>query len=169
MDESKSSDDVMPKLSLLRQRTIEARIAGPLINAFRDRFGDVETLATVDEVVANLARASGEKLAEQAGDGKLATFAENLARWKEGNALEIEIVESDDEHLDFNVKRCRYAEMYREEGLADLGFHLSCVRDFALIEGFNPAIKLERTQTLMEGAAFCDFRFHAKKVDPESP
>ncbi len=32
-------------------------------------------------------------------------------------------------------------------------------RDEALIEGFNPEIKLHRTQTIMEGATFCDFRF----------
>ena len=36
---------------------------------------------------------------------------------------------------------------------------LSCNRDFALIEGFNPTVKLERTQTIMEGATHCDFRY----------
>jgi N-methylhydantoinase A len=35
-------------------------------------------------------------------------------------------------------------------------------RDFALIEGFNPDIQLTRTQTLMEGAPFCDFQFHSR-------
>jgi hypothetical protein len=49
--------------------------------------------------------------------------------------------------------------MYRALGLGDLGFSLSCRRDFALIEGFNPDVILTRTQTLMEGATFCDFRF----------
>ena len=46
-------------------------------------------------------------------------------------------------------------------GLADLGGSLSCQRDFALVEGFNPEITLERTQTLMGGASHCDFRFRA--------
>jgi hypothetical protein len=32
-------------------------------------------------------------------------------------------------------------------------------RDFALVEGFNPKINLTRTQTIMEGADYCDFRF----------
>lgn len=35
-------------------------------------------------------------------------------------------------------------------------------RDHAMIDGFNPAIKLTRTQTVMEGATHCDFRFTAK-------
>jgi hypothetical protein len=49
--------------------------------------------------------------------------------------------------------------MYRRLGLEDLGATLSCQRDFALAEGFSADIALERTQTLMEGAPFCDFRF----------
>jgi hypothetical protein len=44
-------------------------------------------------------------------------------------------------------------------GLADLGASLSCQRDFALAQGFNTAIHLTRTQTIMEGARHCDFRF----------
>ena len=63
------------------------------------------------------------------------------------------------DRLEFNVKRCRYAEMYRELGMADLGRVLSCNRDGAFCTGFNPAIQLTRTQTIMEGAEFCDFRY----------
>jgi hypothetical protein len=55
--------------------------------------------------------------------------------------------------------------MYRALGLEDLGGSLSCVRDFALVEGFNPDLELVRTQTLMEGASRCDFRFR-RRPDP---
>ena len=68
------------------------------------------------------------------------------------------------DRLSFDVTRCKYAEMYRALGLADLGASLSCVRDFALVEGFNPAITLERTQTLMQGAPHCDFRFRTAEA-----
>jgi len=43
-----------------------------------------------------------------------------------------------------------------------MGPVLSCIRDFSFITGFNPQIELNRTQTIMEGAKYCDFRF--KKV-----
>ena len=76
----------------------------------------------------------------------------------------IDRLEETPDRLSFNVTRCRYAEMYRALGLADLGSSLSCQRDFSLIEGFNPGIRLVRTQTLMEGAAFCDFRFRAGEI-----
>jgi hypothetical protein len=39
---------------------------------------------------------------------------------------------------------------------------LSCARDYALIEGFNPDVSLKRTQTIMEGATHCDFRYCLK-------
>ena len=65
-------------------------------------------------------------------------------------------------HLRFNVNRCRYAEFYKELGLADLGYLIHCNRDHAMIDGFNPDLKLTRTRTVMEGASHCDFRF-AKK------
>ena len=64
-------------------------------------------------------------------------------------------------HLYYNVTRCRYAEMYRELGIPELGAILSCNRDAALIEGFNPLVQLTRTQTLLGGASHCDFRYRA--------
>jgi hypothetical protein len=146
---------------LLEQREIEARVVAPLLRAFADRVGIDVTLDVTRGVIADLARDSGAHLAASLGETTLATFARCLDRWREGGALEIEVLEQSDERLAFNVTRCRYAEMYRALGLADLGRNLSCLRDFALVEGFNPSIRLTRTQTIMEGAPHCDFRFQA--------
>jgi hypothetical protein len=148
-----------PKLNLLQQREVEARIVGPLIRAVREELGEEKALALVRRVISDLARQSGSELARWFGEATLDAFARGLERWREGGALEIDILEQSPERLSFNVTRCRYAEMYRALGLADLGSSLSCQRDFALVEGFNPAIRLTRTQTIMEGAPYCDFRF----------
>jgi hypothetical protein len=43
-----------------------------------------------------------------------------------------------------------------------LGAVLSCNRDFALIEGFNPEVELTRTQTIMGGATCCNFRYQRR-------
>ncbi len=149
----------MPHLPLLDRREIEARIVGPLIHAVRAELGDEKALALLRGVIVDLARAAGADLARELGEPTLEAFASSLGRWQEGGALEIDLIEQSADRLSFNVTRCRYAEMYRALGLADLGGSLSCQRDFALIEGFNPAVKLTRTQTIMEGAPFCDFRF----------
>ena len=106
------------------------------------------------------------ELARAFGEASLESFAGCLDIWKSGGALELVVLNQTPEALDFDVTRCRYAEMYRALGLEDLGGSMSCVRDYTLAEGFNPAIHLTRTQTIMEGASHCDFRF---RLDPESP
>jgi hypothetical protein len=53
--------------------------------------------------------------------------------------------------------------MYRALGIPEVGALLSCNRDFSLVEGFNPAVTLTRTQTVMEGAPHCDFRFELRR------
>ena len=148
-----------PRLTLLEQREIEARIVGPLIRAFANEIGTERALAVVREVIGKLALEGGRDLAQAIGEHTLEAFASSLDRWRENGALEIEVIEQTASRLSFNVTRCRYAEMYRALGLADLGASLSCQRDFAMAQGFNPQIELERTQTIMEGAPHCDFRF----------
>jgi len=55
-----------------------------------------------------------------------------------------------------------YAEFYRDLGLPELGYLFRCNRDFAMVEGFSSNLKLQRTQTIMEGGTHCDFRFTRK-------
>ncbi len=147
------------RLPLLQQREIEARIVGPILRAFAEEVGHDRALQVVAGVIRDLARESGAELARTLGEVSLSAFARSLDRWREGGALEIQVIEQSPDRLSFNVTRCRYAEMYQACGLADLGASLSCQRDFALAEGFNPEIELTRTQTIMGGASFCDFRF----------
>ena len=81
--------------------------------------------------------------------------------WTKDDALTIEVLEDKPGVFDFNVKRCRYAETYRAMGLGAIGELLSCNRDGAFCEGYDPRIKLTRTQTIMGGASHCDFRYRS--------
>jgi hypothetical protein len=157
------------RLPLLQQREIEARIVGPLVRAFCAEIGQERTLAILRQVVTNLAKQTGADLARSLGEASLAAFAQTIDSWCENGALELEMLEQSAERLSFNVIRCRYAEMYRALGLADLGGSLSCQRDYALVTGFNPDIELTRTKTLMEGAPCCDFRFRRKQAADSAP
>jgi hypothetical protein len=150
-----------PSMTLLEQREVEARVIGPLVRGFAAEIGLEKALEVVRKVITGLAREGGADLARRLGGASLEAFAGALDLWSAGGALEIEVLERTPERLSFNVTRCKYAEMYRALGLADLGGSLSCVRDHALIEGFNPDVTLTRTQTIMEGASHCDFRFRA--------
>jgi L-2-amino-thiazoline-4-carboxylic acid hydrolase len=65
--------------------------------------------------------------------------------------------------FEIDVTGCRYAQFYKELGEPELGFLLACSSDFAFAEGLGPDIKLTRTQTIMQGASRCDFRYKREK------
>ncbi len=151
------------ELPILLRREIEARIAGPLIKAFMEEFGRERTLAIANEVIQKLAEESGEHLANRCGGNSLAHLAEGTKQWDAGDALKRDLLEQSDEAYNYNIVRCRYAEMYKRLGLDDIGFVLSCGRDGKMFGGFNRDIDFKRTQTIMQGAPHCDFRLSLKE------
>ncbi len=151
--------DTLNEVGVLKRREIEARILAPLIGAFAAEFGRERVLEIARRVIVQIAREQGRSLAGQMGGNSLAHFVKSKENWVKGDALSMEVRQVSDSAYDFDVTRCRYAEMYRVLGIPDLGAVLSCGRDFALGEGFNPDLKLTRTQTIMEGAPCCDFRY----------
>jgi len=152
-------------VTLLEQRQIEANVLVPLIKAFQAEFGVARANAVARKVITDIARKHGEALASQQGEGSpIEKMASGLSRFSAGGALEVEEVERTDDRYAFNVTHCGYAEFYKKMGVPELGFLLSCSRDFALTEGMSPDMKLTRTQTIMQGAAHCDFRFQMKRT-----
>lgn len=156
------STDRLNAVGVLTRREIEARILAPVIDALGARFGRDEVVAIVRETIAGLARAQGRAMAAARGDASLAGFATTLGPWTRDDALRLHVVQAAPDTFDFDVTRCRYAEMYRALGIPELGDVLSCQRDAALIEGFNPDVTLTRTQTIMQGASHCDFRYRVR-------
>ena len=151
-------DDRLNDVGVLKRREIEARIVAPLLERLAAEYG-AGVFDVARDVIVGVAREQGAALAEQLGDDSLPAFARGLGAWSADGALETEVVELNDDSFAFDVTRCRYAEMYRSLGLEDLGAAMSCNRDGALIDGFNPAVEFTRTQTIMGGADRCDFRF----------
>jgi len=165
-DNSKKSlptDDLNAKIGVLTRRDVEARILSPVIEALSESFGRDQVLSVVRNTIGKIAREQGADLSNLMGNNSLQHFSETLQYWTRDDALEIELVEESEDVLSFNVTRCRYAELYDSLGIRNIGTIFSCARDFALIEGFNPDVSLTRTQTIMEGAPYCDFRYRLNK------
>jgi len=156
-------DDLHARLGVLTRREVEARILIPVIKALGEAFGRDAVLAVVRETIVRIAREQGAALSQQMGGDSLQHFVDSLAYWTKDEALKIDVIEKSEAVLSFNVTRCRYAELYESLGIREIGTTFSCTRDFALIEGFNPDISLERTQTIMEGADYCDFRYRRRQ------
>ena len=152
----------LSKISILARREIEARILSPVIAAFIQEVGKERALQILEPIIQSLARESGRQLGKWMGGNSLEAFARGMDLWTREDALQLEIIEQNPKRFAFNVTRCRYADMYQELGILEFGKILSCNRDAALIEGMNPKIRFTRTQTIMEGAPFCDFRYEAK-------
>lgn len=166
---SQTPPDTLNEIGVLRRREIEARVLMPVLKRLGAEFGEERVFAVAREVSVEVAREQGRELAGQMGGSSLTHFAASMENWKKGDAYRMETLEQTDERYSFNVTRCRYAEMYRSLGIPEVGALLSCNRDFSLVEGFNPDIALTRTQTIMEGAPHCDFRFaHRPRTAPSA-
>jgi pantoate kinase len=124
-----------------------------VLDVITERSGRAEAEAVIGETCSRSAIEQGKAMAEGLDHAPtLSDFADILPNWTKEDALQIETLVTEPDQMDFNVTRCRYAEMYKEMGLGDIGHLLSC----------NPDIQLERTQTIMKGASHCDFRYKMK-------
>jgi hypothetical protein len=148
-------------VSLIQRREIEAGIAASLIRGFIKEFGKERAMGTATEVIESLALEAGRQIAEKYGGNTLIDLGRVVREfWAQDGALEIEFLEETESVLRFNVIRCRYSETYESMGIRDIGYCLSCSRDAKFAAGFNREIKMERTQTIMQGAPYCDYFFH---------
>ena len=148
-----------PTLGILTQRRIEAAFAKGIYEEMAATIGEDAARGIMERAIIKLAEQAGAAAAAETSEPSIAHFAAILPRWTKDDALQIEILRQDEQHFDFNVKRCRYAETYREMGLGQLGAILSCNRDGAFCTGYDPKLQLTRTQTIMGGASHCDFRY----------
>ncbi len=150
----------MNDLPILELRRIEANVIKPIYEQMVAILGKEQAQSILGDAIKKNAVAQARELVADSGEPtSIAAFAQLLERWKSGGALEMETLHQDEQKFDFNVTRCRYSEMYRELGLGEIGHLLSCNRDGAFCEGYDPKLKLERTQTIMSGAVHCDFRY----------
>ena len=161
-------DTLNQRLGVLNRREAEARILQAFLGHLESEFDAQRVREILRETIITIAHQQGAAMAREQGDDSLPAFADTLPAWKRDGALEIEELERSEDTFHFNVTRCRYAELYRALGIPELGALLSCNRDFALIEGFNPDVKLQRTQTIMEGASHCDFRYSRPSLREDS-
>lgn len=156
----------MQTLPIIELRRIEANIIKPIYEEMLQELGEESARRILGQAIRRNAIEQGRSLAEDSAEPPgIAAFAGLLERWKANDALRMDTLEQSDERLDFNVTRCRYAEMYREMGLAEIGHLLSCNRDGALCEGYDPRLKLTRTRTIMGGASHCNFRYQWKNEE----
>jgi len=164
MSQSPAASTHPEGLSMLEKRRIEAEILKEVYLTLKESHGEQVARKTIAESVRRSAIEQARAFAAAAPGGtSLKAFQDVMPLWTKGGALEIEVKEQSEETFTFNVVRCRYAETYKAMGLGEIGHLLSCNRDGAFCEGYDPKLKLERTQTIMQGATHCDFKYRYER------
>jgi L-2-amino-thiazoline-4-carboxylic acid hydrolase-like protein len=154
---------------LIEQVKIQAQVLVPLVKALQAELGEERANAIVRKALGDLYRKFGEEWWRTQGARNLGEkMASTFDMFAAGNALDYEVVKQAPDAFEVNVTGCRYAKFYNEMGAPELGFLLICSSDFPMVEGFGTDVQLTRTQTIMQGASHCDFRYMLKKRGEET-
>jgi L-2-amino-thiazoline-4-carboxylic acid hydrolase len=156
-------------IPLIEQVKIQAQVLVPLVQALQAELGEERANAIIRKALGDLYRKYGEKWWRTQGARNLGEkIASAFEMFAAGDALEYEVVKQAPDAFDVNVTECRYAQFYNKIGAPELGFLLTCSADFAHAEGFGAGVQLTRTQTIMQGASHCDFRYVLKQSEKDT-
>ena len=154
--------------SILEQAKIQAQVLVPLLKAFQAEFGTERANEIARKALGSWAYKMGKEVGAQGNGTAVEKMAAVMPVFSADDAHDIEVLQQTPEAFDFNITRCRYAQFYKELGEPELGFLFLCSQDFPLTEGFSPDLELVRTQTIMQGASYCDFRWRMKGKGSQS-
>jgi hypothetical protein len=139
----------VPEISSLEAVKIQARAIIPIAKKLENELGT-------------------ERAHQLIGDAIADSWADFIATRQEANPhprssggmdfpVEDVIVKDTDDEYAVNMVRCDYADYFRGIGEPEIGALLTCGVDFAVERRMRPEWSFTRSQTLMQGAEYCDF------------
>ena len=147
-------------IPIILRETIRMKALVPVIRSFEQAFGKEAVHAVLRQAV----QADKDEAGSSAGrEPDFDRAAKAMARFAVGEALDYRILAKDADRLELDVTGCRYAELMKELDASDLGHLLICEGDYA--PALRAGMELTRTQTRMQGAGHCDFRFGRRVKD----
>jgi hypothetical protein len=148
-------------ISLLDEAKLQAQVLVPVLRALRAELGREKADALVAGALREWTRALYHRIgAAKDGDARQKWDAVWAAlRPRIGDAVDRELLRDDPEAREYNVTRCAYAEFFKALGEPELGALLLCDVDFHIAEIGGDRFEFRRTQTIMQGAPYCDFRY----------
>jgi L-2-amino-thiazoline-4-carboxylic acid hydrolase len=152
---------VDPNVSLLDKTRIQAQVLVPVLRALRAELGKDKADAIVKQALRDWSRQLFAAIGDEVGGSPRRKWAKMQGALNDVSAQEVdfEILRKDDEALDIDVTRCRFAEFFRALGEPELGALLICATDIDIAAAGAGEVSLDRAQTLMQGAPSCTFRY----------
>ena len=151
-------------LSLLEKVKIQAQVLVPLLRAFRAELGEEQANRIANQALREWSEKLFLDIGDQlSGSPRQKWDAFNKALFKQvGGDVDLETLKQTPDTWEFNITSCRYADFFRQLGEPELGALLTCEMDVDIEAVGGPGITMTRTQTIMKGANYCDFRFKMK-------
>ena len=153
----------------IEQVKIQAQVLVPLVKALQAELGEERANALIRKALEGVYRKFGEDWWNTHQGNLTDKLQPVLEMFAAGEALDYQPLKQSADTFEFNMTGCRYAQFYGELGEPELGFLLVCYPDVPMTEGFGPEVEFKRTQTIMQGASHCDFRFKLRQRAEEKP
>jgi predicted ArsR family transcriptional regulator len=147
-------------LSFLDKAKIQAQVLVPLLRALRAQLGKDKADALVKQALGAWSREMFAGIGKDIEGGRR-RWAKMQGALNEISKAGVEATApvKDEGRLEFDVTRCRYAEFFKALNEPELGALLMCATDFDIAATSDGEVTLERTQTIMQGAPACTFRY----------
>ena len=160
--------EINESISILDQVKIQAQVLLPVIRAFRKELGAERANTIVGEALREWSRQLHHEIGARTPGTPQEKWAAMTAASipRIGDAIDVDIIKHEADVMEFNVTGCRYAEFFRALGEPELGALLLCDGDVYVAEVGSPDVELTRTQTIMKGGTYCDFRYRMKTSAP---
>ena len=154
--------EINQDLSWMDIIAVQAQVLIPVLKALRAELGKERA----DQLVMGALRAWSRERYQRLGARIAGSPREKFDALRameqpriRADDLQVEVLKLEPGAREFDTTRCRYAEFFHQLGEPELGAVLLCEGDFHAAEVGSPEVELVRTQTMMEGASCCDFRW----------
>ena len=155
---------VNPEISLLDQVKMQAQVLVPVLKALRAELGEERANRLVITALREWSRATLLRIGTLMPGSPRAKWqamnAEMMPRI--GTDIDMQVRTQEPGTMDFDITGCRYADFFRALGEPELGAVLLCEADDHVAAVGAPDVEFTRTQTIMKGARYCDFRYRMK-------
>ncbi len=148
-----------PPVSMLEAVKIQARVLVPVVKALEAELGKERAHALVGKALADswagfvASRTTKRNTHPGGADGSGSGF---------DFPVETREVENTETSYALDMTGCAFADYFRRIGEPEIGALLTCGMDFAVEAALRPDWEFRRTQTRMQGAPFCDFRWRRR-------
>jgi len=162
---------VNPAISLLDEVKMQAQVLVPILRALRADLGEERANRLVISALREWSRDVFRRIAESMPGSSREKWAALMAEAapRIGADIDMQMLRVEPEAMEFNVIGCRYADFFRQLGEPELGAVLLCEVDNHVVEAAGSDVALTRTQTIMKGGSYCDFRYRMKSQDDRGP